>query len=158
MNSVSSQLAKDFEHHPDAQILTRIGLDADRLMEWVLGNPTIRNNKQFNEQLTRAWSALFMKEPLTNIENADTLCSDFGFERATSLELSSILASRLQNLRNFCMRLGRFWWYPPLAGHIVRNLGQACEQHIRPLLVLRHVTLVCLAPHRPYQCLFFYLS
>jgi hypothetical protein len=48
------------------------------------------------------WSALFLKELCANPDQFEELCCSFGFDRGLALELSSYLASRCGNLRNFC--------------------------------------------------------
>jgi hypothetical protein len=70
------------------------------------------------------------------------LCKQFGFDMSIALELSSTLGSRCHNLRNFCLKLGRFWWYPVLASAMIKRLNHACEEDVRPSLVLRHITIV----------------
>jgi hypothetical protein len=112
------------------------------LVEWVVGNATVRRNVEFNDTLTRLWSSLFLKDWLENPDDFENLCKKYGFDRSVALELSSTLASRCHNLKSLCSSLSRLWWYPPLANLMIKKVGQACDDDVRPLLVLRHVTIV----------------
>ena len=95
-------MADNYEFNEDAGVFKLVGLTEREINLWVMGSSKIRNNAHFSRSLTRMWSALFMKELCAHPDHFDELCHCFGFERGAALELSSYLASRCSNLRNFC--------------------------------------------------------
>lgn len=138
---INKMMLRPFCQHPDAPIISKIGVDEERIREWVFGNPSVRRNVSFNEKLARLWSAYTIKEVLNRPHQFEEICKTHGFSRHALLDLTSTLASRCQNLKTLCKHLNRFWWYGPLSNHIVKKLGATCEAYLRPLLKTEHMTI-----------------
>jgi hypothetical protein len=75
-------------------------LTEQKLNLWIIGK--LRSNVEFANIITRAWSALFIKELIKDPENFERYCREFGFDRAMATELCATFTSRCGNLKNFC--------------------------------------------------------
>ncbi|KAK3908554.1 Protein GlcT [Frankliniella fusca] len=102
---IDKMLAREFANHPDAPIMTQLGLRSEMLTEWVVGNPTVRKISEFTSTLTRLWSAMVIREMLKDPDHFEELCIAYGFDRSSALELTSSLASRCQNLKNVSLAM-----------------------------------------------------
>ncbi|XP_052131077.1 uncharacterized protein LOC127751479 [Frankliniella occidentalis] len=134
------QLAVNFEQHPDAEIIKGLGVTKSELDLFLRANSKIRKNKSFCDRIKKLWTALYAKELFLRPGQFEELCQRFGFDRGEAIEISSTLASRCANLKNFCVALQKLWWYPPLATAVISKLNDACEDELRPFLEIQHVT------------------
>ncbi|KAE8745043.1 hypothetical protein FOCC_FOCC008355 [Frankliniella occidentalis] len=141
----------DLDSHPHARTVHALGITTAKLDAWLtIGR--VRRNARFSAKLARLWAALFANELFLRPQRFRDLCTRFGRDRAEALDLTNAVATRLLRLRDFTRALadsedgrrvagrGRLWCFTRLAGAIADTLTDPCEDELRPLLAIRHVS------------------
>ncbi|KAK3916824.1 Helicase and polymerase-containing protein TEBICHI, partial [Frankliniella fusca] len=135
---VNTEIGRSFQQHPDLDTFHALGLTQADLDRWITA--AHRSDVHLTSRIARLWSALFATQICLHPDSYESLCLRFGFDRGAAMELTSNLAGRCANLRTFCLTHNAFWWYPPLAQAVIGRLNDACEDELRQLLNIKHVT------------------
>lgn len=137
---LNREILTNFNGHCNSTFLETVGMGEAQLDLWMRGNTKYNKCEIFLSKLKRMWSALFAKELSMQPEKFDLLCQKFGFTRGDAMELIVSITSRFANIKNFCSSSGTFWWYAPLASATTVMISDSCDEELRGIIHIRHMT------------------